>query len=175
MRRLLFALVLLLLTAWASAEPSVTTNAKLGELLKSQLSEYQGEPGRWMGVYNERPVMVLTDESHNRMRVVSPVKELKGSMALSDLELCMKANFATALDARYAIYDGMLWSVYLHPLAEFSPSLMEDVLSQVTTLAKSYGSEYSSGELQFAPEPKRNIPEPEVEVGYRPTSLLQSF
>ena len=61
----------------------------------------------------------------------------------------MRANFDSALDARYALRDGQLWSVYLHPLPTLTRTDFESGLGQVLSLAHTFGTTFSSGEFRF--------------------------
>lgn len=104
--------------------------------------------GYWQFTYKGIVVLTITDQSHNRMRLISPValsKEVNSEM----LRICMEANFDRALDARYAISGDHLWSAFIHPLAELNDKQFIDAMDQVVTLAANYGSSYSSCDLLF--------------------------
>ncbi len=85
----------------------------------------------------------MTDENHNRMRTMTPVAQAD-FLSPDDLRTLLEVNFDRALDARYALYKGALWSVYIHPLRELGESQFEDALrqlsSQLSTLADHYGT-----------------------------------
>jgi hypothetical protein len=61
----------------------------------------------------------------------------------------MQANFDTALDARYAIAQEMLWSTFIHPLSSLDARQFLAGLGQTINLARNYGSSYASGLLSF--------------------------
>jgi hypothetical protein len=63
----------------------------------------------------------------------------------------MEANFLTALDARYAVFKGIVWAVFIYPLNSLLEKDFVSALDQVTTLTKTTGTTYSSSELQFGP------------------------
>lgn len=157
----IFTLLWVALLAVSGFAQERTTNDSLELLVKEHMTEVKGEPGRWVGSYSGLPVMVMTDPSHDRMRVMTPIMEVGDKPDAAELQRCMEANFASALDGRYALYKGVLWAVFVHPLSEFRGGRFESVLKQVTSLATSHGSTYSSGELKFAPEEKK--PEPAAE------------
>lgn len=161
----LILLSILLLVPTGAQE--ATTVETLETLLKARLEKFEGESGAWRGSYKEIPVMILTDPTHNRMRIMTPIKELNDPPEPQDMQRCMEANFASALDARYAFYRGYLWSVYVHPLNSLAESDLDSALSQVVTLAVTHGSEYSSGEAEFKLQPRQ--PEDDSsdgEIGY---------
>jgi hypothetical protein len=90
----------------------------------------------------------MTDENHNRMRAMMPVVQAD-ALSAEDLRTLLEANFDRALDARYAIFNGALWSVYIHPFRELGEAQFEDALRQVSTLAERYGTSYSRSDMSF--------------------------
>lgn len=94
------------------------------------------------------PVLVVMDPGANRMRAMVPVASAEG-LTEEDLLRMMQANFDTALDARYAIAQGRLWSVFIHPLSELQDEQLVSGLAQAVTLAQTYGQTYSSGGAMF--------------------------
>jgi hypothetical protein len=61
----------------------------------------------------------------------------------------MQANFDTALDARYAIAQGRIWGVFIHPLAELEREQLISGIAQTVNLARTYGTLYSGGAIVF--------------------------
>lgn len=94
------------------------------------------------------PVLVFMDPAANRMRAVVPIASAEG-LGEDDLRRVLQANFDTALDARYAIAQGRLWSIYIHPLAELQPRQLISGLAQTVILAQTYGTAYASGSVAF--------------------------
>ena len=92
--------------------------------------------------------MTVVDESNNRMRIICPIAEEK-DVKKEHLKKCMEANFHTVLDVKYAIYEGYMWSIFVHPLKELSEDQVADAMSQVKTAAATYGSTYQSSNLIF--------------------------
>ncbi|MBI4490020.1 MAG: hypothetical protein HY694_13105 [Deltaproteobacteria bacterium] len=126
------------------------TNARLEAILKTVEPNVKGSNGRWEMVRDGVPVMVLTDESHNRMRVIAPASELK-QVDQQILMRMMEANFARALDARYAVFQGIVWAAFIHPLDSLRERDLISGLQQVISLVKTTGTTFSSSELQFGP------------------------
>ena len=77
------------------------------------------------------------------MRVITPVGEVS-EMSEELAMACMRANFATALDARYAVSGDIVWSAFIHALRELEDSQVVDALNQVASLAASYGTTFTS-------------------------------
>ena len=105
-------------------------------------------PGRWKVVYMQRELFVITDESANRMRVMTPIIE-EENLESNDMKVLLEANFDRALDAKYSLYQGFLWSSFTHPLQELTVEQLKDAIKQVATLADRYGDTYSSTDLVF--------------------------
>lgn len=125
-----------------------TDNSHLDTWIRSLDPDAEGQPGAWQFRSGNRTLVCFTDESNNRMRIMTPVAEAD----LTDTEemvRCLGANFDRALDARYCLYDGKLWSAFLHPLKNLDEKLFQSAVRQVATLADNHGSSYSSGELIF--------------------------
>jgi hypothetical protein len=88
------------------------------------------------------------------MRIISPITELT-NLPQEELLNALTANFHTALDVKYAISDGALWSVYIHPLKELTEPQLESAILQVYNAAETFGTLYSSTNLSF---PGRSTP-----------------
>jgi hypothetical protein len=90
----------------------------------------------------------VTSVEFNRMRILAPVARtdaLSGEHYVRVLE----ANFHTALDARYATSDGVLYSIFLHPLSSLGEAQLRSALYQVASLAGTFGTTYTSGTLSY--------------------------
>ena len=116
--------------------------------MESICDTINGETGAWQFKYNARPMLVLTDETHNRMRVIAPI-QMADSMSDDEIHKALKANFHSALDVRYAVGDDILWSAYIHPLKELTEDQFRDAMLQVYRAAETFGTSYSSTELVF--------------------------
>jgi len=92
---------------------------------------------------NGRDILVITDERHNRMRIMSPVTS-QDKLDANELARLLEANFGSALDAKYALRDQTLWSVFTHPLGELSEEQFLDCVAQVANLADNFGGSYES-------------------------------
>ena len=128
----------------------------MGKLLDSYLSDLEGQPGFWRGSRNDVPVFVFSDDTHDRMRIMSPigvVEELDPEL----LHVLLQANYDRALDARYAMRGNELWSVVVHPLATLATDDLPSLFDQVVLLVKNTGSTFASTELVFRSFPGDDI------------------
>lgn len=143
--KFLFLAVTILSISYSHAQMN---NELLEELLYAQVDSIAGNSGRWEAMYNEVPLIILTDETNDRMRIIAPITEV--AKLDQDLLLdCMTANFHSALDVKYAISNGLLWSVFVHPLAALSEEELSSAINQVYAAAVTFGTTFSSTPLLF--------------------------
>ncbi|GIT91085.1 hypothetical protein JANAI62_15400 [Jannaschia pagri] len=94
------------------------------------------------------PVLVITDPTADRMRAMVPIRSAEG-LKPEDLTRMMQANFDSALDARYAVAEGRVWAVFIHPLSPLRDDQLVSGIGQTVNTALSYGTLFSSGAGQF--------------------------
>ncbi len=126
-------------------------NNKKIEALLSKLNNIQlidNHPGNWVVLLDKYQLHIITDEKANRMRIISPIIDVK-SIKKHQLKEAMQAHFNKALDTKYAIYDERVWSVYTHYLNELTKEMFIDAISQVYHSANNFGKTYSSSNLFF--------------------------
>ncbi len=141
--------------------PTMTT-AGIAKILDSYLTELQGEVGFWRGMREEVPVYVFSDDSHDRVRLMAPVGELK-ELDPKVLQVLLQANYDRALDAKYAMRGFEIWSVSVHPLATLAPDDFASYMDQVVKLVKNTGTTYASSDLMFLSAPGEDEESPEAE------------
>lgn len=94
------------------------------------------------------PITLVFDTNADRMRLISPILK-EADLEPEQLQAAMEANFHTALDARYCIANGVVWSAFIHPLSPLTDDLMRSAIRQVAVANLSFGADYNSGELVF--------------------------
>ncbi|MEL6944558.1 MAG: hypothetical protein AAFO82_18005 [Bacteroidota bacterium] len=119
------------------------SNKKLKKVLEETTEKVEGKSGLWTVTYGELPLLVITDERANRMRIFTFVKE-ESELEAEHIKSMLKANFHSALDAKYALSDGYVISVFTHPLKELTEAQAIDALKQVVMLAYTFGTTYTS-------------------------------
>ena len=143
----IFSFLILLLTVQLSAQMN---NETLGKILEKEVELVDGKLGNWQLVYGQRPVYIITDENANRMRIFTPVLE-EAKLEEGQLKKMLEANFHSALDAKYSLYEELVIAVYTHPLKELQTDQFIDAMQQVVNLANTFGSSYSSTDVIFNP------------------------
>ena len=124
------------------------SNEKMEELLQQESQNVEGRLGNWSLEYSDTPVIIITDDTANRMRIFAPVLEEK-DLKPGQLQKMLEANFHSALDAKYCLFEGLVISIFTHPLEELTAEQFLDALGQVVTLTKTFGTTYSSTDKIF--------------------------
>ncbi len=144
----------LLQPALAQSQPgpdpslSIMTVEQLEAILQGEADVVQGGDGQWEVTLGDRNLLVLANFPSNRMRILTPVAPVT-ELSVEQVQSILLANFHTTLDARYAITEGTVVSLYVHPLQSLQANDLRSALRQVASLAETFGSSYSSGELLF--------------------------
>ncbi|MDT8348000.1 MAG: hypothetical protein RQ756_09375, partial [Flavobacteriaceae bacterium] len=121
---------------------------QLDSIIRKNGNEVERVNNSWRFTVVKRMLLCITDENSNRMRIISPIVEIKelDSVYLSN---ALIANFHSALDVKYAISDDILWSVFAHPLKELTQDQVSDAIRQVFNAAATFGDSYSSTDMFF--------------------------
>jgi hypothetical protein len=124
------------------------TRERMESMIRDFVGSAQGDPGAIEFSYRGVPMACISDVRHDRMRIIARVARAE-SMSAEQIRRVLEANFHSALDARYGVSDGMLFAAYIHPISPLTEPQIASAIRQVAELAHSYGTTYSSGELDF--------------------------
>lgn len=129
-------------------------NEQLATILAKLSDDFSGQKGQWQFTIKQLGMYCLTDEFHNRMRIIAPVTKMA---QVTDLQMrrCMEANFHSALDVKYAISNDVLWVAFIHPLKELTDNQVVDAVQQVYAAVATFGTSYSSSNLYFPTDEDR--------------------
>ena len=128
-------------------EPAMTLD-RLDAIIRALDPEAQDNGSVWQFTVDGVQVLVVTDPRADRMRALTPVAR-SADVTPEQMTRMMQANFDSALDARYAIANEVLWSAYIHPLSPLQKDQLISGIGQVVNLAQSFGTLYSSGGLLY--------------------------
>ncbi len=161
------AIAAILLAGWGctplATEPSDSQGAMTGDRLALHLHAISSgpvtvSPNRLGFEYEGVELVCVFDPTHDRMRLFSPIAAV-ADLTGAHIGNILEANFHTALDARYATSDGVLYAAFVHPLGALSAGELESAVQQVTSLVRTFGTSYSSGALQFGPGSGEGAPD----------------
>lgn len=149
MRRITLLLLLTLATFAAAEEPTrPMTQQRLHEIVAATASEARIQGNVAAFRYAEVAMLCISDPVANRMRIIAPVKRVEEAGA-EEILAAMEANFHTALDARYAISQGVIYAAFIHPLSPLTEQQVVSAIKQVAAAHRSFGESYSSGTLFY--------------------------
>lgn len=134
----------------------------IAEVIAALDAEAERNGNNWQLTVDERMLIVVTDTNAGRMRIITPIAE-SSALPPEALERLMQANFDTALDARYAIGQGLVWSVFIHPLDSLTTKDFASGLLQTKSLADTFGTTFSSGALNYGGGDSAGILEEQLE------------
>ena len=123
-------------------------NERLQAIIQRIDQEFTGRPGLWSLRVGNIGVQIITDERADRMRIIIPIRKAE-ELNPEEMYRILQANFDSALDARYAIGQGVLWGTFIHPLSSLSVEDFLSGLGQSINIVSSYGKTYTSGVLTF--------------------------
>ncbi len=132
----------------APTQEAPMTVQRLGDIVAALDPDSQSNGTRFQLTIEDVPMLIITDPVADRMRAMVPIRAME-NMTGDELLRVMQANFDTALDARYAVAQGRLWGVFIHPLSPLQKDQLISGLGQAVNLAKTYGSLYTGGAMSF--------------------------
>ena len=103
---------------------------------------------QWVFTVADLALVVIADPANDRMRIMSRVISAD-QMSPELLIRVMQANFDTALDARHAIAQGVIWSAYIHPLGSLEDDQFLSGVGQTANLVRTFGESFYSGAMTF--------------------------
>ena len=140
----------------APSKEAVAAQTMIDTALHKINKDIKRDGNVWTFEIAKRQVIVITDPIAERMRILVPVIEADKLDAIM-LKRLMQANFDSALDARYAVAQDLLWGVYIHPLVSLNEKDFISGLSQALKVVENFGGSYSSGAIIFGGGDSTNI------------------
>ncbi|MGY5351634.1 hypothetical protein ACXGQW_03575 [Wenyingzhuangia sp. IMCC45533] len=155
--KITFAFFFILSISLASAQEM--TNYQLQKIVRSQSDSIFNKSVNFTEFKKlDRKLICLTDSLANRMRIISPISKVE-DLSVEHVLASLAANFHTALDVKYAVSDGIMWSVYIHPLKELSEVQLKNAVMQVYNANVSFGTTYQSTNLIFGGKSNESVEE----------------
>lgn len=134
--------------AVCGSDVPVMTIARLGQIATALDPDALAHGKGWRMRIGGQVTLLTADAAAGRLRAMVPIGRAE-DMGKAELQRMLQANFDTALDGRYAIARGLVWSVFVHPLRGLDRDLLIAGLAQAATLARTHGTLYSGGGMQF--------------------------
>lgn len=137
-----------LLAVFAAPESRALSLDEMGNVVQRLDPEAEGGQNYWRFTIEGVQLTLVYDEGHDRMRVISAIAPAQ-QLSPEQIVRCLQANFDSALDARYALAQGILWSAFIHPLGSLDHEGLISGIGQTVNLVTSFGTTYSSGALVY--------------------------
>lgn len=129
-------------------EPSFVTLDGIDTFLRNIDETVQRQDTAWLLRVRGHPVYVISDPPADRIRIQVPVTQAS-RLDPGDWQRVMSANFDTAIDARYAAAQNVLWTVFVHRLSTLTEQDFVSGLRQCLNLMATYGTAYASMNQAF--------------------------
>lgn len=143
----IFAIVMLLTSSVVAQEAPMTVE-RLSEIVLDIDPDAALTPNGLELTLEDIPLLIVVAPEADRMRAMVSIASAE-DVTPEEMLRMMQANFDTALDARYAVAQGRVWGVFIHPLAALEREQLLSGLAQTVNLARSYGSLYTGGANVF--------------------------
>ena len=140
--------ILMLLTSSVAAQEVPMTVERLSEIVLDIDPDAALTPNGLELTLEDIPLLIVVAPEADRMRAMVSIASAE-DVTPEEMLRMMQANFDTALDARYAVAQGRVWGVFIHPLAALEREQLLSGLAQTVNLARSYGSLYTGGANVF--------------------------
>ena len=113
-------------------------------------------PGVWRLSVDGVLVLMVCEDS--RIRILAPIfalNQLEGEPALAHALMLrlLQSNFERSIDARYAVFDGIVFATSTHPRATLHEEDLDRFLTQVVNLHKNTFRNGTTGYSSATPEP----------------------
>ncbi|MDT8279851.1 MAG: hypothetical protein RQ806_04805 [Erythrobacter sp.] len=133
----------------AEIAPEITTAlAQMDEVIKALDAKATRTGNNWQFTLEERMMIVVTDTAAARMRIITLIA-LIAELPEGAMQRLMQANFDTALDARYAVAQDLVWGAFLHPLDTLTQRDFASGILQTHSIGETFGSSFSSGAISY--------------------------
>ncbi len=132
----------------AEEEGTPLTSTRIEAIIQKFDKKAIINPNRILFKLRDREFALVYDSKADRMRVMSPIIQ-SGAIPAEIHERMLKANFDAVLDARYALANDLLWSVFIHRLSTLSEDDLKSGIAQTYTAAETFGTTYTSGAIVY--------------------------
>ena len=136
------------------------TQARMELLFSEEVDAIAGPPGAIQTRVDGINVYLISLAETDRMRIIAPIAVTQ-HLNRRVYDILLTANFDSTKDARYAVSDGVVYAVFMHPISSLSPELLRSAFAQVLSLVKTFGSTFSAGSSVGVDAPAQ-APEPET-------------
>jgi hypothetical protein len=133
----------------AEISPEITAMLEqMDQVIKALDAKAMRTGNSWQFTLKERTMLVVTDTTAARMRIITPIA-LVEDLPEDAMQRLMQANFDTALDARYAVAQNLVWGAFIHPLDTLTTRDFAAGILQTLSIGETFGTTFSSGAISY--------------------------
>jgi hypothetical protein len=133
----------------AEVSPEITAILEqMDQVIKALDAKATRTGNSWQFTLQERAMLVVTDTSAARMRIITPIALIE-DLPEGAMQRLMQANFDTALDARYAVAQNLVWGAFIHPLDTLTQRDFAAGILQTHAVGETFGTTFSSGAISY--------------------------
>jgi len=137
------------LAAPAEVTPEITAILEqMDQVIKALDAGAERTGNSWQFTLQERTMLVVTDTNAGRMRIITPIAMVE-DLPDGAMQRLMQANFDTALDARYAVAQNLVWGAFIHPLDTLTQRDFAAGILQTHAIGETFGTTFSSGAISY--------------------------
>jgi hypothetical protein len=122
--------------------------ARMADVIDALDPDAERNGNNWQLTVEETSLLVVTDITNDRMRILTAIA-MADTLPSEALLRLLQADFDSALDARYAIAQDLVWGTFIHPLSSLTTREFASGLLQTKSLADTFGTTFSSGILTY--------------------------
>lgn len=146
MKQIIF--IMLCICSFNSIAEDAMNQLNMEKIIKEMAEHSKGEKGMVEFKYQGMDMYLISDVNHDRMRIITPIADYI-NLTAAQITKTMESNFHSALDARYAVSNGVLFAAYIHPLSKLDLEQIQSAVNQVFNLKATFGSGYTSNALAY--------------------------
>ena len=129
------------------------TQHEMEIVFAGEVEKIEGPTGALRTQIDTFNVYLVSDVTFDRMQILMPIARTDG-LDRRVFNVLLEANFQKTLDARYAVSEGIVYGIYLHPISTLTPAMIRSALEQVVNLGRTYGTTFSSQTQPFGVAPE---------------------
>ncbi len=122
--------------------------ARMELIFAEQVAAIEGPSGALRTIHDGVELYLISDPENDQMRLVSRIASVD-QLDPRVFGILLQANFYLTFDARYALSEGIVFGVYVHPISSLTRAELISAFEQVVALEKNFGTTFSSGAIDL--------------------------
>ena len=120
----------------------------LNEIILANAAEVKDDGRVWEFEISGVAMACIIDPNYDRMRLIAPILEAE-NLSEKHRRIMLESNYHNALDARYATSNGIVYSVFIHPLSPLDEKQLTSAMRQVSELSENFWHHLFQRRVEF--------------------------